>query len=337
MPENIGREVTSGVSPAGSRELNITHMSQIRAEQDAARKRYVEDEIKDAAEIYANKMGVNFDDAHKLMAAKYQNQVLSKKFEIEQETKNLQANNEYIKAQSELGNISYTDKDALRKLSEARSRWSSALAGTQYEPLFAKSISSLESGVSGYQTSQHYQNLDDPEKQAFLTKTKAIAEAQVKAPYADAEQKAKDQAAIQRAILQYAVKNDMSVKEATEALYPTQQKPAMGAGATTKVAPTMPQDIVTKIPMGSSLQIKGGLGTPVMGVESPGVPKQEPTDIMSPIDESTEQPPSVAPSATEPVSKPLTKEALHSLAEELGANATKESLMDLAKKRGYTF
>ena len=35
--------------------------------------------------------------------------------------------------------------------------------------------------------------------------------------------------------------------------------------------------------------------------------------------------------------KKLTKDVLHSLADELGPNATKESLMDLASKRGYTY
>jgi hypothetical protein len=50
--------------------------------------------------------------------------------------------------------------------------------------------------------------------------------------------------------------------------------------------------------------------------------------------------PSLTPQATPIVpkaSKQLTKETLRSLADELGPNASKESLMDLAKQRGYTF
>jgi len=47
--------------------------------------------------------------------------------------------------------------------------------------------------------------------------------------------------------------------------------------------------------------------------------------------------PSATPPASQPQNNPLTKDALNSLADELGPNATKENLMDLARKRGYTF
>lgn len=51
----------------------------------------------------------------------------------------------------------------------------------------------------------------------------------------------------------------------------------------------------------------------------------------------TAEPQSTSEAPTPSASKPLTKEILSSLADELGPNATRESLMDLAKKRGYSF
>lgn len=46
-------------------------------------------------------------------------------------------------------------------------------------------------------------------------------------------------------------------------------------------------------------------------------------------------PPPATPSKT--TNQPLTKEVVSALADELGASATKQNLMDLARKRGYTF
>ncbi|NBP04478.1 MAG: hypothetical protein EBU90_31220, partial [Proteobacteria bacterium] len=305
--------------------------AEMRARQSGVYKEQRDRDITNAAYIYAKRTGLSVDESLNLIKAKDENMRLKASFDVQQETRNLKANNDYIKAQSEIANIAYTDKNALNKLSEIRAKWSPSLAGTEYETNWAKSIASLESGVSNYQTSQHYQNLDDPDKQAFLTKTKAIAESEAKAPFASAEEEAKKQTAIQRAILQYAVKNDMSVSEATEALYPTMPKPAVPTGKPQATAtPSMPSDVVTKIPQGSGLQITGGLGTPIMGVEQPKPVAEKAPQIMSPIDESDE-------TTEAPGKKPLTKDVLHSLADELGPNATKESLMDLAKKRGYTF
>lgn len=47
--------------------------------------------------------------------------------------------------------------------------------------------------------------------------------------------------------------------------------------------------------------------------------------------------PAATPSESQSQNNPLTKEVLNSLADELGPTVTKENLMDLARKRGYTF
>jgi hypothetical protein len=337
-----------------SRELAQESVGEIQQRQEGINSHQRDMDMQAASYIYAQKMGVPVSDALALIKAKDENIRNQAKFQVQQDTRNLKAQNSYIQAQSELANIAYTDRDALNKLSAIRAKYSPQLAGTENEATWAKSISSLESGVSNYQTTQHYQNLDDPEKQKVITTAKIVAEAEAKAPYASAEQKAKDEATIQKAILQYAVKNDVSVGEATEALYPTTQKAVVPAGKPQAgaTAPSMPSNVVTKIPQGSGLQISGGLGTPVMGVSNPPIPQQESSQIIAPIDDTEEakpvmpplsQPnplPSATPQAnpTAPqASQQLTKEALRSLAEELGPNATKESLMDFAKQRGYTF
>jgi hypothetical protein len=337
-----------------SKELGQESVAEMQRRQEGVTARKRDMDMQSAAYIYAQQIGVPVSDALSLIKAKDENMRNKAMFEVQQETRNLKAQNSYIQAQSELANISYTDRDALNKLSSIRAKYSPQLAGTENEATWAKSIASLESGVSNYQTTQHYQNLDDPEKQAFLTKTKILAEQEAKAPFASAEQAAKDQATIQKAILQYAVKNDVSVGDATEALYPTTQKPVIPtgkpqAGAT---APSMPSNVVTKIPQGSGLEISGGLGTPMMGAGNPPIPKQESSQIIAPIDDTEEANPAI-PSLSQPkplpsatpqttpttpqASQQLTKEALRSLAGELGPNASKESLMDLAKQRGYTF
>jgi len=225
------------------------------------------------------------------------NQILTKKLEMQTASRNLQAQNYYIQAQTELANIPYTDRNALNKISAIRSKYSPLLAGTENESTWAKSIASLESGVSNYQTAQHYQNLDDPTKQALIVTARTVAEQEAKAPLVSAEQKEKREAAIERAILQYSVKNDVSVGEATEALYPTAEKPIVPAGQpkTGATTPSMPSNVVTKIPQGSGLEISGGLGTPMMGAGNIPIPKQGSSQIIAPIDEAEEATPVIPP------------------------------------------
>jgi hypothetical protein len=93
---------------------------------------------------------------------------------------------------------------------------------------------------------------------------------------------------------------------------------------------------------GALAPFKGGLivqptiTTPTAPAPSPAapMPSASPASTPTPL---TEQSREAAPEAEALAPKPLTKEALHSMADELGTNATRESLMDLAKKRGYTF
>jgi len=309
-----------------------TEVGTVSGAREQKRLAYEKQELDDAARRYSQDNMVSFEKARSLMEKKLRNMRLQSEYKIDQESRDIDAENKYIEAQSELSNISFTDKDALNKLSKARAKWTSGLAGTKHEEEWAKSISSIQTGIGNYQTGEHYRNLDDPEKQVLLTKSKEIASAQAKAPYEAEAEKARREGSIQRAILQYAVNQNMSVSEATEALYPSEQKPMPQQGKPSAASPAMPQNVVTKIPQGSDLQISGGLGTPVFGASQPSVPNQESNKIIAPIEDSE------APQASNAVSaKPLTKEVIHSLADELGADASKESLMDLAKKRGYTF
>jgi hypothetical protein len=95
---------------------------------------------------------------------------------------------------------------------------------------------------------------------------------------------------------------------------------------------------------GALAPFKGGLivqptiTTPTAPAPAPSpaapMPSASPASTPAPL---TEQSRKAAPEAEALAPKPLTKEALHSMADELGTNATRESLMDLAKKRGYTF
>jgi hypothetical protein len=291
----------SGLNGAG-RVLSQESIGEMQKRQEGVTARRRDMDMQAAAYIYADQKGIPVSDALDLIKAKDENIRNQAKFDVQQETRNLKAKNSYIQAQSELANIAYTDRDALNKLSAIRSKYSPLLAGTENETTWAKSVSALESGVSNYQTTQHYQNIDNPEMQAKLTSIKTTAEATAKAPFVAAEQTAKEQATRERAILQYAVKNDVSYADASEALYPTTEKPIAPvgqpkAGATT---PSMPSNVVTKIPQGSGLEISGGLGTPMMGAGNIPIPKQGSSQIIAPIDDSEEATP-VMPSLSQPL------------------------------------
>jgi hypothetical protein len=66
-----------------------------------------------------------------------------------------------------------------------------------------------------------------------------------------------------------------------------------------------------------------------------GLPKPELFGKTPPPNTST--PPQAQTQAKETANNPITKEVISALADELGPNATKQNLMDLARQRGYTF
>jgi len=239
-----------------------------------------------------------------------------KMHDLEETRRGLTEQSEFVNAMRELNAIDHNDPMAQQKASAIY---------TKLAPLQVSKNKTIADSVQNAIT----------QKDTLINRAVTLREAvrkEVEAPTRAAAIKVAEEAALipmkasqakEEAVLKLMSGTEaLSEGEARQRIYGTKSEEKQFGGSST-----------LKIPAESGLQISGGLGTPVMGGAAKA-PSPAPTPSPTPsIDESTPEAEAEIPQA----GKKLTKDVLHSLASELGPNATKESLMDLASKRGYTY
>jgi hypothetical protein len=232
----------------------------------------------------------------------------TKMHDLEETKRGLTEQSEFVNAMRDLNAIDHSDPMAQQKASAIY---------TRLAPLQVSKNKTIADSVQNAIT----------QKDTLINRAVTLREAvrkEMEAPTRAAAIKVAEEAALipmkasqakEEAVLKLMSGTDaLSEGEARNRIYGTKSEDKQFGGTST-----------LRIPKESGLQISGGLGTPVMGGTSPA-----PTPS---VDESSPEAEAEIPQT----SKKLTKDVLHSLAGELGPNATKESLMDLASKRGYTY
>jgi DNA-dependent RNA polymerase auxiliary subunit epsilon len=319
--------------------------------REANRQAYEKAELDDAARRFSKDNMVSFETARSLMEKRLQAMQKQAEFKVNQEIRELDAQNAYAEAESDLAEVKPNATNAIDLYQAVINKHTDKLAGTKLWNDFSSRVKGLQMEALKFQkqSSLEQKTADTEALKAQSEATKATTEAN-RQRLAENRFNLQSQTASEGLAL-------ATIKDLTN-----QNKQIIPAGMT-EYSLSSPIAIVNASGKGVDPKSKeathykfSDLGKNkkpiILPIEEVNRIKDtinknkdkiqelsskdysiQPAKEEAPSD--SEQPTSEAPAT--PASKPLTKEILSSMADELGPNATRESLMDLAKKRGYSF